>query len=231
MKLDDRELKRLMGDRGVQAPRASRGCPAPDVLGRVSTGNASHAEREAFADHLIACADCAEEYRAAKALGPWSAEAAEVLRPGVRSAAAGSAPFRRTGSLPWIALAAAAALALSVGLVLVARRAGVRTAAPVERGSSEITRALEPPDRAALPAAPERLEWAPMEGASSYEATIYDAESTPLWKSPPAVATRADVPPEVRARLAPGRAYLWRVVARVGIETRSSPVFEFSIAR
>jgi len=210
----------------MQPPRAARGCPAPEVLSRISTGKASHAEREAFADHLIACSDCAEEYRAAKELGPWSSEAAELLRPGVRTAAAGSPPFQRTGSLPWIAFAAAAALVLSAGLVLVARRSN-ETAAPAERGSSEITRALEPRDRAALPAPPERLVWAPMDGASSYEATIYDAESTPLWKSPPAAATRVDVPPEVRARLAPGRVYLWRVVARVGIETRSSPVFEF----
>jgi hypothetical protein len=231
MKLDEKELKRLMGEPGMQPPRASRGCPDPELVRRVSAGEAPPAERVTFADHLIACADCTEEYRAAKALAPWSAEAAQLLRPGARTAAAASPPFRRTGSLPWIALATAAGLVLSVGLVLVARRSGVQTAAPAERGSSDITRALDPRDRAALPAPPERLEWAPMEGASSYEATIYDAESTPLWKSPPAAATRVDVPAEVRARLAPRRVYLWRVVARVGIETRSSPVFEFSIAR
>lgn len=216
----------------MQTPRASRGCPAPDALRRVSAGEATPAERVAFAEHLIVCADCAVEYRAAKALGPWSAEAAALLRPGAGTGVAGpSMSARRTGALPWIALAAAAALAVAAGLVVVARRGGLATAAPAERGSSEITSALEPGDRAALHAPPQRLAWAPMEGASSYEATIYDAESTPMWKSLPVSTTSVDVPPEVRARLAPGRVYLWRVVARVGIETRSSPVFEFSIAR
>jgi hypothetical protein len=232
MKLDDGELKRLMEDPGTQAPRAARGCPDPDVQLRVSAGEATHAERIAFADHLIACADCAEEYRAAKALASWTAEAAALLRPGAETRAAmPTARFdRRTGTRLWIALAAAAALA-AAGLVLVARRGDPEKAASAERGSVEITRALEPRDRAALPASPKRLEWAPMEGASSYEATIYDAESTPLWKSPPVSATRVELPPEVRARLAPGHAYLWRVVARVDVEARSSPVFQFSIAR
>ena len=45
---------------------------------RVAEGELSQSEREVVADHLMACSDCAEEYRILRELKPW-AERAAVL--------------------------------------------------------------------------------------------------------------------------------------------------------
>ena len=43
---------------------------------RAAEGGLSQSEREAIADHLMACSDCAEEYRLLRELKPWAEQAA-----------------------------------------------------------------------------------------------------------------------------------------------------------
>jgi len=43
---------------------------------RVAAGELSQSEREVIADHLMACSDCAEEYRILRELKPWAERAA-----------------------------------------------------------------------------------------------------------------------------------------------------------
>ena len=45
---------------------------------RAAAGELSQPERERVADHLIACSDCAEEYRLVEALKPWSEQTASL---------------------------------------------------------------------------------------------------------------------------------------------------------
>lgn len=227
MKLDERELMGLVENPAILAPRSARGCPEESVFRRITTGEAGGSQRRGLADHLVLCPDCAGEYRAAAALLPWSSEAAGLLAPpaGPSEGEARSAPAAR-----WLA-AAAAVIALVALAVVAHRRGAFDRGASEQRGAPEVSRAIEPPDRARLPAPPRRMEWAPVRGATSYELTIYDAESTPIWRSGAVEGTRIELPASLASRLLPGRAYLWRVVGRVGLETASSPVFEFSVSR
>lgn len=225
MKLDEQDLKRLFEDPAAYPSRSARGCPEPQSLARILAKESSAAERRAFADHLVACPDCAAEYRLASSLGRWAGEAAVLVGGQDRLR---EEPRR---SRPRVWIAAAAAVVAAAGLaVLFFQGLGHATDTAVERGASLVTQALDPKDHANLSAPPPRLAWAAMEGAESYEVTIYDAESTPIWKSGPVTGTEIEVPASVRERLVPGRSYLWRVVGRVGLEQRTSPVFEFGIA-
>lgn len=233
MRLDERGIKALLEDPALRPPRASRGCPDETARRRILLRESTAAERLAFADHLVGCPDCAGEYRAAAALSDWSVEAAELL---VGAGAGASTPAilpRRSRAGQWIAAAAAVLVFGSGIVVLVSRRSASDPFGSAERSgnpAADAAGAVTPPDGARLPSPPARLEWAPMEGATSYEVTIYDSESTPIWKSARVTGTNADLPASDAARLARGRSYLWRVVGRIGVETRSSPVFGFSIS-
>lgn len=233
MRLDERSLRALLDDPALRPPRAARGCPDETALKRILLRESTATERLAFADHLIECSDCSGEYRAAAALAGWSSEAANLLMGADAGTPAPVLPSPRARALPWIAAAAAALLLGSGIVILVSRRTASDPFGSAERSgnpAADAAGAVMPPDGARLPSPPLRLEWAPMEGATSYEVTIYDSESTPIWKSGRVTGTNADLPATDAARLAPGRSYLWRVVGRIGVETRSSPVFGFSIS-
>ena len=66
-------------------------CPSSDDLARSAFGEMKGDDRERIARHLIACRDCAEEYRLISPLKQWSAEAAAVID---------ESPTRRAGEIP-----------------------------------------------------------------------------------------------------------------------------------
>ncbi|HXG64576.1 MAG TPA: hypothetical protein VNO70_05685 [Blastocatellia bacterium] len=70
MKLTSDEMKALYQERTSRSARQQTECPTPDALLRAASGEISRAEREALADHLMACSDCAHEYRLLRPLPP-----------------------------------------------------------------------------------------------------------------------------------------------------------------
>jgi hypothetical protein len=231
MKLDDGTLRELLEDPELAAPRATRGCPDPAAARAILAGFSSEKERLAFVDHLIECRDCATEHRTSRAVARWSDEAAVQIG-GAPAAIAESAPagVPAPRAARWWIAAAAVVAAAGIALVLARRPAG-GTGASSERGTGAIVMAATlPPDGARLASPPSRLAWEALPGATGYEVSIYDSESSPIWKSDRVTSPTVGLPPEVAAKLPAGRSYLWRVVARVGLDARPSSVYRFSVS-
>jgi hypothetical protein len=237
MKLDDGSLRDLLEDPELAPPRESRGCPDAAAARAILAGFASEEERLAFVDHMVECSDCATEQRTSGEVARWSSEAAVQL--GAEAAAVEKAeeanervpsrsPSARAGV--WIAAAAAVVAAAGIALVL-ARRPASGPGTSFERGTASVVMpAVSPAEGARLVSPPSRLEWEALPGATSYEVTIYDAESSPIWKSERVTAAGVDLPAGVAAKLPAGHSYLWRVVARVGLDARPSSVHGFSVS-
>lgn len=68
MRLTSDEIKSLYQEQTSRPARRLAECLTPEALSRAATGEVSQAERERLADHLMACADCAQEYRLARSL-------------------------------------------------------------------------------------------------------------------------------------------------------------------
>jgi hypothetical protein len=219
--LDNAELQALY--RTGTSRRAGRdpGCPSSEDLLDVLTGRATSRERQALADHLMRCSDCAEEYRIAADLKPWAAAASDELAPAVE-------PRRWLDAFSWRhAAVATAALVLTVsGIAL--WQTMFPTPSP-DRGPASATLSVEPLDRAVLPSPPDFLVWSPVPGADSYQAIVYDFESTPLWESPSIADPRVRLPEAIRGALLPGRPYYWRVIVSSGIDRRASDLFQFTV--
>jgi hypothetical protein len=232
MKLSDDGLRRLFNDPALRTARAERGCPGSEAFRSEFEGPSGAADRARFVDHLVACADCAEEYRLAASVGRWASEAATAIGwagadRAVEPASAGRSPIL---GLPAWGLAVAASVLLALGVAWTLRLRSTSAEETAERGEGAPTLATDPADRAVLPAAPERLQWPAVGGADSYRVALYDSESTLLWKSDVVAASETKLPAAIAGSLRPGRTYLWRVLARVGLDERASTVFEFSLS-
>jgi len=240
MKLMTDELKKLYQQRTTRSARRQAECLSEETLLRATMGELSQAERERVADHLMACSDCAEEYRLIRSLKPWAEQvAAPSGEPAPQAKATGKpvgwAAWVQTfcGQLVWVpkwrAVAVVAMIVVAVGVSLTlwrARQPGVEPV-PSERGEVSVTMQIEPPNRALLREAPRRLAWSAVEGAESYQVVLYDLESTPIWESPPVTSTVIRVPEAIRQELHRGQSYYWRVITQSGIERRQSEVFQF----
>jgi hypothetical protein len=94
-------------------------CPSQDVLIEAASPGADRSVRGRVADHLIACAACADEFRLLQALAPWASEQAHLVAP------AGALPgtaMRRNQAVAWAYAAAAVLAVLAVGLTVEVRR-------------------------------------------------------------------------------------------------------------
>jgi hypothetical protein len=78
MKLTDEEMKQLYQQQTTRTVRRQTECLSAEMLMRAAAGEISQPERERLADHLIACSDCAQEYRLVESLKPWSEQVAAL---------------------------------------------------------------------------------------------------------------------------------------------------------
>jgi hypothetical protein len=222
MKLNERELLAVFNDPEAQAGRSPEKCPEAETFRRIAQGEARRREREAVADHLLGCADCAKQYLALGELASWVEETTASRLPSVET--------RPRRVAVWAA-AAAAGLVLAGGLAIVVRSASRRPdALRQERGPVSPADAVAPPDGARLTAVPAELKWAPLAGAEAYEVTVYDFESTPLWQSPTLGQPRVSLPDSVRRRMSGGGVFYWRVSSRTGPEHLLSRLHHFTVA-
>ena len=222
MKLNERELLALFNDPEAQTGRSSEKCPESETFRKIAQGQAGRREREAVADHLLGCADCAKQYLTLGELASWVEETTASRLPSVES---------RRRRFPAWAAAAAAGLVLAGGLAIVVRTGSRRPpAVSQERGPRSSADAVAPPDRARLTEIPSELTWTPLTGAEAYEVTVYDFESTPLWQSPTLREPRVSLPDSVRRRMSGGGVFYWRVTSRMGPERLLSRLHQFTVA-
>lgn len=78
MTLDDSALKSLRS-RETRASATRSGCLSAETLARAASGGLGLGERAGVADHLAACADCAEELRLIEPFGAWAERSAAAL--------------------------------------------------------------------------------------------------------------------------------------------------------
>lgn len=237
--MDEAELRQLYRHGTSRDARTQSGCPGDDELLKVLTGAATRDERQALADHMARCSDCAEEYRIAAELKPWAASAATELMPESSDAPHGSET--RPGAalveswrswlvpLSWRHAATAAALiVLAAGGVTLWRTVSPLPAS--DRGLGSATLSVQPADRAVLSSPPDVLAWSEVPGAERYEVILYDFEATPLWQSPSVADPRVRLPADVQQGLRPDRPYYWRIIVSAGIDRIPSDLLQFTVA-
>lgn len=243
MKLTEAKLKELYQRQTARTQRRPAGCLTEEQFVRVAIGELSQQERLEAAQHLSTCSDCTEEYRLIQALKPWAKEAEQVTalgsparlteKPGGLAAKVRAVWQPLTSVYRWQVVTAALIVMVAAGasIILWQNLGLTEDAVSSERGGSSVPMKIDPLDRATLSAAPDRLAWSAVGAAESYQVSLYDFESTPIWESPRVSSTSVLLPQEVRQRLQPGQRYYWRVIAQSATERRQSELFQFVIAR
>jgi hypothetical protein len=191
--------------------RGSDGCPPPETLAALATGELAGEERDRASDHVVRCRSCSE---ATQILIQTHAEADRQSRAG------GARLIRYAG------FAAAAAVAvLAVRLFM-----APRPEPSVERGPSNPARVV-PPDGASLPGAPDQFAWPAESDADSYRLKLFDDTGEPLWQSDSTHEARAAFPPSERARLKAGKAFFWNVEVEGRLGKRRLGPFRFRLSQ
>ena len=76
MKLTNEEMRRLYRRQTARSRAGRAECLSEEAMTRAAEGELRQSEREVVVDHLMACSDCAEEYRVLRELKPWAERAA-----------------------------------------------------------------------------------------------------------------------------------------------------------
>jgi hypothetical protein len=187
----------------------SPSCPSDEDLASLVLGDAG-TRRDALADHVVSCRRCAES------VGILYDTHREVSGPSPR------APARR-----WLSVAAAAVALATLG-VLLARRPDRLPS--VDRGAASRSGAVVPPDRAALPESPLRLQWPARSGAETYRVKLFRDSGELVWDSGSMTSVSADLPADARERVGTG-AYYWIVEIEGPLGKERSGPFSFRVGR
>ncbi len=196
------EMRRIPIETLAGALRTGGACPEAERLVMAVAGELPAAERERLLAHAATCPACAAELELARGFerAPAAAEAADVAwvveqlerrRRGEPAPVARVLPMRprRAVSSPgrWTAWAAAAALALAVGLSFWAVRDGGGPGLP-ERSYQDALRggsiAWATP-LGTVAAAPFEISWEPVAGAAGYRVEILDVAGNPVLGATP----------------------------------------------
>lgn len=216
----------------------SRSCATIEQLSRLCDRDHAGAAEARTAEHVAGCVRCRTELALLKRFesdalrsdeeedASWIVArlardvprmiAGEVVpaRSAPRSRSAG---WRRFVSLRIVAGSlAAASAAVLVAVNLAGRDASPPALAPGATAGPEILRSeeliLEEP-AGDVAAAPKQLRWHPAAGAHSYSVEVMEVDRTPVW-SGESREPKLALPPTIRARMVPGKPFLWQVAAR-----------------
>jgi hypothetical protein len=204
--MNDEELRR-------EYQRSTRGVPPgthpePEQLEKIVSGAGSESERLAMLEHVLRCPTCRPEL--------------DLLRAASEGARAAERPMPATR---WLALAAMAILVVGIG-ALVLRGRGAAPAADVMRGHQQALSLIEPAagDRIA---APVRVTWHAIDGATSYRVELLSTsgELVASWNTSD---TSSAIPDTAHVRA--NDAYDVWVRATLADRTEvSSPIVRFSV--
>jgi len=210
------------------APSAE--CLSIERLGRYADRALSADEQNAAAAHIRGCLNCQAELALLHAVTSTDVrpEEADVVRDGVarvepRTAAIVSADRvqpssdRRTFRFPTVSLAAVAAVLL-IGIASGSFYLFTRNAPELPNRvttGDEVTRSLAVTLRGPLgdqADVPRTFEWLAVDRAARYRVRLMEVDRHEVWSTSTS-ARRVDVPPPVRASIAPARTLLWDVTA------------------
>lgn len=180
----------------AETRRADRdACPAADELAGIVAGGVGGARRDALADHVAECADCAEEMRVLLAMHR------DEAAPG----AARVIPLYRR-ALGAVAVAAAAAL---IAIVAWPRADGEAPAPPVYRTTDEL--AIRSLAASSLARDALLLKWSSTPGAR-YSVTVATTDLRPLARASDLDESQWTVPAAALDGVRAGDQVVWHVV-------------------
>jgi len=189
----------------------------PEELGHIASCARCHAEMELwqrFNDEAVV----SEEEEAVRWIVDEVARRAsgnevkpiESRRFATRSATRFATRFATRQGL--LAAAAMLLVALGVGYVIDNREPSIDVpAGPGLAYRSTAVQVIAPMGDVAV--APTQLEWTAFPGATDYDVQIVEVDGTNLWRASTR-EPRIELPPEIRAQLAPSKTVLWEVKAR-----------------
>jgi hypothetical protein len=214
----------------------SSDCVSIEQLSRLCDRDHAGSQDARAAEHVAGCPRCRTElallkqFESAELQGEDEAEAAWIvarLERDVARLAAGEKLSRRRweGAPPWNrrlnlrplvgGLGVAAALLLVVLNVPLHERVAPPVPNDVTAGPSVFRSdalGVKGPT-GDLDAAPQDLRWEPAGGATSYSVEVMEVDRTEVW-SGQSREPRVALPASVRARMVPGKPFLWQVVAK-----------------
>jgi hypothetical protein len=222
--------------RAALAP--SPNCPSIEQLSRLCDADHAGAAEARAAEHVAGCLRCRTELSLLKlfesgALHPGEEDDASWIEarlardlprmvageaPPPRSAPpSGPAGWRRFVSLRTVAVSlAAAAAAVLLAVNVSGPDASPPALAPGAAAGPEVFRSeeviLESP-AGDLATAPKQLRWFAAPGANSYAVELMEVDRTMVF-SAESKEPRLALPPSVRARMVPGKPFLWHVIAK-----------------
>jgi hypothetical protein len=196
---------------------ARTNCPSDEALVRFFSREAGRAEIEALADHVRRCPRCRVRFEALRLVEAevlsrreeFLGLAGKSLRE-IKKAAKSTSP---RGLRLWAPKAAAALLtiaAATAAFLLILRPAAQD--GTLRSPASARLRLISPAGR--LAQAPTVFRWSTVPGADSYFFELIDdtlETIVPLTDFP---STSYALPPQARAKMRPGRTYIWSVEAR-----------------
>jgi hypothetical protein len=218
-------------------------CPGGESIVALAEGTLVPPESERVADHAADCPACFRALSVARAVAatplpsrgfPLSAEDLRSLRSssgGVPEAPLPSIRSRRRFPA-WFPYAAAAGVALLVvagGLQLAGRPPAVPSGEGAVRGSGGGLAILRPASGAVLDQPPERIEWRAEGSGGRFRVRLLASATEEIWTEPTAERSIA-LPPQARARLAPGGRFLVEVARMNGsAEPKEVEVVAFEV--
>lgn len=181
----------------AERSRPAPGCPGLESFWEAQQGELSAARTRELIEHTVHCPACAEGWRVAHAMGAMEQEPAQ----------------RQASSGRWImAAAAAAVLAVMIGLTTLVPTA-LRDAQPVYRaGPSEIIRSLTP-EEVPLPRSDFVLRWSPGPEGTLYAVRLTTASFSPVALIDGLERSEWRVESKQLERIESGTRLLWRVEA------------------
>jgi len=202
-------------------------CPSIEQIGRYADGALVAEERRQAEAHIATCPNCQAELSLLRGFATLTVrdDEADAVRWGIdelqrrRAATAGTADPKEPAVRRWLSASrlrpalvlTAVTVAVVFGYYVVDRRA---PRLPADLGS-DVTRSLAVSLRAPLgdqAEAPARLQWDRVSGAARYHVRLSEVDRQEIWSGDTA-SPSIDLPPEVRARLVPGKTVLWQVTA------------------
>ena len=195
----------------------TRRCPDDRTLIDVATGEAAPRVKDRTLGHLAVCSRCSVRYNVLRQLkrdleprvdahlAPPAAPLVPVL------GARGSSPFAFFSGFRLAAVLALLILVVGAGAYLAVSRAYRHS--DLRSPSSELT-LLAP--RSRVPSAPAVFRWTPVLNAEQYDLELIDDALERVHQGSTFLINEMAVPAAVRARLVPGRAYVWTVSAKDG---------------
>jgi hypothetical protein len=239
------DLQQLYQQATSRSSQGKEHCLTPETLTQVAMGELPQTERDKVVDHLMACSDCVQEYRALQELerllehkvepqhSPPELHKPVLVKRRVTRSARWPLSF---GVIAWrqrwreIAVAVACILVVGLSSYLWWSARPPDDSLRNERGVLAPTMKVEPPDGVVLARPPDRLVWPGYESADGYRATLYDHESTPIWESSQVERTSVSIPESVRKVMQPGGIYYWRIFIVGEFDRRQSGLFQFRLA-